>query len=94
MFIYNSNYSNKTQSDKLTLLVNQIAQKTGIQPKIYGNGFRMRCPAHDDRNPSFIISEGQDGKILMKCFRGCHIDEMCQALNITKRYLFPSKTTR
>ena len=28
------------------------------------------CPAHDDRSPSFIVTEA-NGKVLVKCFAGC-----------------------
>jgi hypothetical protein len=29
------------------------------------------CPAHDDRAPSLSISEGDDGRTLLKCHAGC-----------------------
>tara|TARA_B100000674_G_C37722636_1_gene860524 strand:- start:453 stop:686 length:234 start_codon:yes stop_codon:yes gene_type:complete len=76
----------------MQLIIERIMFLTNSQPKVYRNGYRMLCPAHDDRNPSFTISEGQSGKILMKCFRGCSIHDICLALDITIKDLFPIKT--
>ncbi len=41
--------------------------------------FSARCPAHDDRNPSFSARD-DNGKILVKCFSGCTQDEVIKAL--------------
>ena len=35
-----------------------------------GHGWQARCPAHDDRNPSLNIAEGDDGRALLKCHAG------------------------
>ena len=43
------------------------------------HGFSACCPAHDDRNPSFSISE-VGGKILLKCFAGCSQEAVIGAL--------------
>ena len=32
-----------------------------------GDGYKARCPAHDDKNPSLSITEGAGGKVLVKC---------------------------
>ena len=29
------------------------------------------CPAHDDSTPSLHVSEGAEGKVLVKCHAGC-----------------------
>jgi putative DNA primase/helicase len=52
-----------------------------------GKGFKSRCPAHDDSNPSLSIRE-TNGKILIKCFAGCTTDEVCKALGIQLTDLF------
>ena len=39
-----------------------------------------RCPAHADRNPSLSISDGHDGKFLLKCFAGCSFTDILAAL--------------
>ena len=55
------------------------------------SGWSARCPAHEDRNSSLSISEGRDGRILMKCFAGCSTENICQALGIGMQDLFPPK---
>ena len=39
-----------------------------------------RCPAHDDRNPSLHVTQGQCGKLLVKCHAGCSQDDVIAAL--------------
>lgn len=56
-----------------------------------GSGWTARCPAHDDKNPSLAISEGADGKILLKCHAGCDTRNVCAALNIKPADLFPER---
>ena len=41
--------------------------------------FSACCPAHDDRNPSFSVSD-INGKILVKCWAGCTQEEVIGAL--------------
>jgi hypothetical protein len=36
-----------------------------------GAGWMARCPAHDDREPSLSIRQGEDGKVLVRCHAGC-----------------------
>jgi hypothetical protein len=45
------------------------------------------CPAHDDRSPSFRVSDGCDGKPLVKCLAGCEQDAVIAALR--ERDLWP-----
>ncbi|MCX5924611.1 MAG: hypothetical protein NTZ68_04260 [Candidatus Dependentiae bacterium] len=71
--------------------VSLIAHQTHSQPKIYRSGYKLACPAHDDRHPSLAISQGDDGKILIYCFSGCTIDDICTSLNINKKDLFPPR---
>jgi hypothetical protein len=53
-----------------------------------GNGSLARCPAHEDHKPSLSISEGADGRTLLKCFAGCSVESICSALKITPADLF------
>jgi hypothetical protein len=39
-----------------------------------------KCPAHGDRSPSLSITDGPDGKVLVKCFAGCAQAEVIAAL--------------
>ncbi len=94
MINYSKNCYNSQQilSSKLQEIIAAITRKNGSRPKPTSRGYSMCCPAHDDRNPSFSISEASDGTILMKCFsQGCTINEMCAAIGIKTRELFPHK---
>ena len=56
-----------------------------------GKGFTARCPAHDDRSPSLSISEGDDGRVLLHCFAGCTVDQVCESLGMGLNELFPDQ---
>lgn len=62
----------------------------GIRPT--AQGFIARCPAHDDQNPSLSIAEGRDKRLLVRCWAGCSATDICQALGIRLRDLFPNST--
>jgi Protein of unknown function (DUF3631) len=52
-----------------------------------GEGFKARCPAHEDRNPSLSVREAS-GRILVKCFAGCTTRDVCKVLGIKMANLF------
>lgn len=52
-------------------------------------GWIAKCPAHSDENPSLTLSIGQDGRILLFCHAGCRLEDVCAALGIRVRDLFP-----
>jgi len=56
-----------------------------------GTGYTACCPAHDDKNPSFAISEGGDGTVLMYCQAGCTIEDIVGSLGLTISDLYPDK---
>lgn len=62
-------------------------------PKQNGNGWSARCPAHEDRNPSLSISEGDDGRALVRCHTGCTVDAICKAIGLTPADLFDPSTS-
>lgn len=43
------------------------------------NGYHACCPAHDDKNPSLFIADGNDG-LAMVCYAGCEYRSIAQAL--------------
>jgi len=51
------------------------------------NRWMALCPAHDDMHPSLSIRQGDNG-ILLKCWAGCSLDDICVALGITMKDLF------
>lgn len=53
-----------------------------------GEQWMARCPAHDDRNPSLSIKQGDDGRALLYCHAGCATAAIVSALNLEERELF------
>lgn len=60
----------------------------GCRPKRTREGWSARCPAHEDRSPSLSVSEGDDGRCLVKCFAGCAHDAVVRALGLVESDLF------
>jgi hypothetical protein len=52
------------------------------------NGWMALCPAHDDRNPSLSIREGEAGRVLVHCFAGCSTEAVIAAFDLTISDLF------
>ena len=46
------------------------------------------CPAHEDREPSLSVGEGDDGRALIKCFAGCTPQNITDALGLQMSDLF------
>ena len=53
-----------------------------------GAHYQAPCPAHDDREPSLSVSEGEDGRALVKCFSGCKTEDVVAALGLEMKDLF------
>lgn len=68
-----------------------LQQLESVKPS--GRGFTARCPAHEDRGPSLSITEGEDGRVLLHCFAGCHPQEVVAVLGLTMADLFPANGT-
>ncbi|ADB17413.1 hypothetical protein Psta_2746 [Pirellula staleyi DSM 6068] len=56
-----------------------------------GNRWKACCPAHNDRNPSLSIAVGDQGNVLLTCHAKCSLEEICQAMGIEKRDLWPER---
>src|SRR5262249_23926441 len=54
-----------------------------------GGGWSARCPAHDDRNSSLSVGEGEDGNVLVRCFAGCSVEAIVASVGLELRDLFP-----
>lgn len=56
-----------------------------------GNGYRCRCPAHDDQRPSLMIRPADNGGTLIKCMAGCETKDVLAKVGLTMQDLIPSK---
>jgi len=61
--------------------------------KRVANGYKALCPAHEDRNASLSVSQGDEGKLLVNCFAGCSTDEILAAIGLEMKDLFPDSET-
>ncbi len=57
------------------------------------SGWSARCPAHEDRQASLSIAEGNDGRVLLKCHAGCDHKKIVAALGVEERDLFDADAT-
>lgn len=68
-------------------LQNVLSRLKGVKP--CGNGWKALCPAHDDQKQSLHVSEGNDGRVLVYCHAGCSVDDVCAAIGLVTKDLFP-----
>lgn len=62
-------------------------QRYDCEPRRSGEGWSARCPAHDDRNPSLTVGEGDDVPVLLCCFAGCSYNDILDALKLDRKDL-------
>jgi putative DNA primase/helicase len=53
--------------------------------------FTALCPAHPDKTPSLSASVGSDDRVLLKCFAGCSVEQICGAVGKKVADLFAPK---
>ncbi len=70
-----------------TRVLEAIATTTGHHTRGDGRQRSARCPAHDDTNPSLSITRGND-RVLLKCHHGCDVDQILDAIGLTRADLF------
>lgn len=77
-------------------ILSALESATGRPAQRNGKGWTARCPAHDDRNPSLSIAEGDDGRALVNCHanQGCTADAICAAIGLTLSDLMPETNGR
>ena len=67
-----------------------LSQLKGVRTSM--RGWRACCPAHADRKPSLSIGLGEHGQVLLKCFAGCSLEHIVEAMGLTMADLFPEET--
>jgi len=66
-------------------ILSQLTKVRSIKP----NHWEACCPAHDDKEPSLAIKETDDGYVLIKCFAGCEVEDIVNAIGVNMSDLFP-----
>jgi predicted P-loop ATPase len=54
-----------------------------------GDGWIARCPGHNDHRPSLSIAIGKTGKRLLKCHRGCPLEDIVTHARLAMHDLAP-----
>jgi putative DNA primase/helicase len=67
-----------------------LSQLKGVRTSMLG--WRACCPAHADRKPSLSIGLGEQGQVLLKCFAGCSLERIVEAIGLSMIDLFPEET--
>ena len=55
------------------------------EAKERGGRYTAKCPAHDDKSPSLMISERDDGSTRVHCFAGCKPVDILAALGLSAK---------
>src|SRR5690348_1838632 len=51
--------------------------------RISMRGWKACCPAHADHKPSLSIGLGEQGQVLLKCFAGCALERIVEAMGLS-----------
>ena len=57
--------------------------------KASGKGWRACCPSCGGRSSKVSIAQGDDGRVLLRCFAGCNAVDVVAAVGLTLADLFP-----
>ena len=68
-----------------------IARLSGVKKSQTGWYARCPVPEHDDHRQSLHIADGRDGRVVLKCYRGCKSAQIMEAIGLTVQDLFPAK---
>lgn len=78
-------------NDKL----DNVLSKLRVVKQESDGSYLCYCPVHEaagDHNPSFVVTQADDGKILLNCrSRGCDWNDIIRAMGITGKDLFPDR---
>ena len=77
----------------VSVILDALESVTGHKPHRNGRQWQARCPAHDDRRPSLSISEGDDGRALVRCHAGCRAEAIVSVLGLELRDLMPQRVS-
>jgi Protein of unknown function (DUF3631)/Toprim domain len=53
-------------------------------------GRNWTCPSHEDANPSLSVTEGRDGRVLLRCHAGCEFAAIVAAIGLQPADLAPA----
>lgn len=60
-----------------------LSRLQGVYPVGQGK-YKALCPAHDDRDPSLSVTEGDGGKVLIYCHAGCAYSDIVATMGLSQ----------
>jgi hypothetical protein len=83
------NYSVKNEpqqhnSERVPSVRDVLSKLRGVRDS--GSGWSAKCPAHDDRQNSLSIGEGDGGKVLLRCHAGCPFERIAPLVGLTANH--------
>lgn len=67
-----------------------LGRLNGVRPTGEPCAWVALCPAHDDTSPSLSVREAGDLRALVYCHRGCTAADVCAAIDLKLKHLYPN----
>ena len=71
----------------------EVLSHFGVTPKQNVRTVNVKCPAHEDREPSLSLSVGNEGRTILYCHAGCPPDSVLAAAGLTWGDIQPNDST-
>lgn len=71
--------------------MNKILSRLQKVKKSGPASWMARCPSHDDKTASLVITDAGDGKVLLNCFAGCDTHSILQSIGMDWDDVMPEK---
>jgi hypothetical protein len=75
-------------------VVRQALERRGSTTKGPDHNYMAQCPSHDDGRPSLHVTEGTDGKAVLRCFANCEAAVIVADAGLEWSDLFPDDGKR
>lgn len=62
-------------------MIDKLLSRLDKVRRLSDSRYMARCPAHNDRTPSLVVSQADD-KVLFHCYAGCTPDEILTAVGL------------
>lgn len=69
--------------------VGRVLSRLDVVSRVGPHQWKARCPFHEDRRPSLSVGLGRDGRVLLRCWAGCHWRDVVESMGLSPRDLFP-----
>jgi hypothetical protein len=74
-------------------VVTSALERAGSRTSQDGRQRSYTCPCHEDHRPSLSVTDAT-GRVLLRCHRGCDVDDLLDKLGLTRSDLFDQQPER